>query len=167
MYIRQTSYIGTKSHNLNVPRLVLQLSRPNSLRPGVKSIMKMAMLQLNLSDQQLYCLQRCDLHYMFDGLYSFVYFNMDFIRMSIDWDGVTTGWAFKTVLQLKRDTHDTWHIHRQMFCEILCHNGTTKVKPLYTLNDVHEIARIFMKISSYIVYTALQRGNRRSLEMDK
>ena len=31
----------TKSLNLNVPRLVLQLSLPNLMKPGVKSRMKM------------------------------------------------------------------------------------------------------------------------------
>ena len=53
----------TKSQNLNESRLVLQLSLPNPLNPGVKSRMKMeleqrrqAMLQLHLSDQQLNCL---------------------------------------------------------------------------------------------------------------
>ena len=45
----------TNCQNLNVSRLVLQLSLPNLLKPGVKSIMKMwleqrrqAMLQLHL-----------------------------------------------------------------------------------------------------------------------
>ena len=38
---RQTSDISrTKSQNLNVSRLVLQLSLPNTLNPGVKSKMK-------------------------------------------------------------------------------------------------------------------------------
>ena len=48
--------------NLNVSRLVLQLSLPNQLKQGVKSRMKMwleqlrqAVLQLHLNDQQLYC----------------------------------------------------------------------------------------------------------------
>ena len=56
---RKTSRISRiKSHNLNVSRLILQLSLPNPLKPGVKSSMKMqleqrrqAMLQLHLSDQ--------------------------------------------------------------------------------------------------------------------
>ena len=59
----------TTSHNLNGTRLVLQLPLPNPLKPGVKSIMKMwlvqsrqAMLHLYLSDRQFYCLQRCDLY---------------------------------------------------------------------------------------------------------
>ena len=59
----------TKSPNLNVPRLVLQLSLPNSMKPGVKSRMKMlleqrrqAMLHLHLSDRQFYCLLRCALY---------------------------------------------------------------------------------------------------------
>ena len=59
----QTSGIRyTKSQNLNVSHLILQLSLPNPLKPGVKSRMKMwleqcrqAMLQLHLSDQQFYC----------------------------------------------------------------------------------------------------------------
>ena len=39
---RQTSNISsTKSHHLNVSRLVLQLSMPNPLKPDVKSRMKM------------------------------------------------------------------------------------------------------------------------------
>ena len=56
----------TKSPNLNVSRLVLQLSLPNAMKPGVKSRMKMqleqrrqAMLQLHLSDRQFYNLLRC------------------------------------------------------------------------------------------------------------
>ena len=61
---RQTSYIGrTKSQNLNVSRFLLQSSLPNPLKPGVKLRMKMyleqrpqAMLQLHLSDQQLFCI---------------------------------------------------------------------------------------------------------------
>ena len=57
------------SPNLNVSRLVLQLSLPNPLKPGVKSRMTMlleqrrqAMLQLHLSDRQFYCLLRCALY---------------------------------------------------------------------------------------------------------
>ena len=64
---RQTSNISrTKCQNLNVSRLVLHLSLPNSLMPGVKSRMTMwleqrrqALLQLYLSDQLCYCLLRC------------------------------------------------------------------------------------------------------------
>ena len=60
----QTSNIGsTEIQNLNVSRLVLQLSLPSPLKPGVKSRMKIyselrqqAVLQLHLSDQQFYCL---------------------------------------------------------------------------------------------------------------
>ena len=60
-YYRQVSNIRcTKSQNLNVSRLVVQLSLSNPLKPGVKSRMKMsleqrrqAMLQLHLSDQQI------------------------------------------------------------------------------------------------------------------
>ena len=47
----------TKSPNLNVSLLVLQLSLSNPMKPGVKSRMKM--LQLHLSDRQFYCLLRC------------------------------------------------------------------------------------------------------------
>ena len=40
--VRQTSSLKcTKSKNLNVSHLVLQLSLPNPLKPGVKSRMKM------------------------------------------------------------------------------------------------------------------------------
>ena len=53
-----------------------KLPPPNPLKPGVKSRMKMqleqrrqVMLQLNLSDQQLYCLLGCDLYYRFDSIY--------------------------------------------------------------------------------------------------
>ena len=55
--------------NLNVSRLVLQLSLPNPLKPCVKSKMKMqleqrpqATIQLHLRDQQFYWLLRCDLY---------------------------------------------------------------------------------------------------------
>ena len=73
----QTSGIRrTNSWTLNVSRLVLSfLSNP--LTPGVKPRMKMlleqrrqAMLQLHLSDQQVYCLLRCGLYQKFDGLSS-------------------------------------------------------------------------------------------------
>ena len=67
---RKISYISrTKYPNSNVSRLVLQLSLPNPMKPSVKSRMKMqleqrrqAMLQLHLSDRQLYCLLRCVLY---------------------------------------------------------------------------------------------------------
>ena len=59
----------TKSQNLNDSRLVLSLSLPNLLKLGVKPRIKMeleqrrqGMLQLHLSDQQVYCLVRCDLY---------------------------------------------------------------------------------------------------------
>ena len=59
----------TQSQNINVCHLVLLLSLPNPLKPGVKLRMKMqleqrrqAMLQLHLSDQKCYCLLRCDLY---------------------------------------------------------------------------------------------------------
>ena len=67
---RKTSSISrTKSQNLNVSCILLQLSSLNPLKPGVKLRMKMwleqrrqAMLQSHLSYQQLYCLLRCDLY---------------------------------------------------------------------------------------------------------
>ena len=59
----------TQPQNINVSRLVLKLSLPNPLKPGVKFRMEMqleqrwqAMLQLHLSDQQFYCLLRCVLY---------------------------------------------------------------------------------------------------------
>ena len=39
--IKTSSLSGTKSKNLNVSRLVVQMSLPNLLKPGVKSRMKM------------------------------------------------------------------------------------------------------------------------------
>ena len=55
-------YVST---SLNVSRLVLQLSLPNSLNPGVKWRVKVlleqrrqAVLQLHLSDQPFYAYQR-------------------------------------------------------------------------------------------------------------
>ena len=71
-HYHQTSYKRlTKSQNLNVSRLVLQLSLPS---PGFKSRMKMQleqrrqpMLQLHLSDQQFYCLLRSPSYKIFDG----------------------------------------------------------------------------------------------------
>ena len=70
VYYRKISNIRrTKSLNLNVSRLVLQLSLPNPMKPGVKSRMKMelehrrqAMLQLHLSDRQFDCLLECVLY---------------------------------------------------------------------------------------------------------
>ena len=54
----------TNSQISNVPRLVLQLSLPNPLKPSVKSRKEMwqALLQLHLSDQQLYYQLRCALY---------------------------------------------------------------------------------------------------------
>ena len=54
------------SLNVNDSRLVLRLSLPSPLKPGVKSG-----LQLHLSDQQVYCLLRCDLYDRFDGKFIF------------------------------------------------------------------------------------------------
>ena len=74
-WYRKTSSISrTKFQNLNVSCILMQLSWLNSLKPGVKLIMKMlleqrrqAMLQLHLSYQQFYCLLRCDLYERFYG----------------------------------------------------------------------------------------------------
>ena len=70
---RQISNISrTKTHNLNVPRPVLRLCLSNPLKPGVLSWK--AMLQLHLSDQELYCLLMCHLYYSFDGtLFTMLY----------------------------------------------------------------------------------------------
>ena len=62
-YRKTSSTSRTKSQNLNVSCLIMQLSLLNQLKPGVKSRMKMsALLQLHLSYQQFYCLLRCDLY---------------------------------------------------------------------------------------------------------
>ena len=68
-YRKTSSRSRTKFQNLNVSCIPMQLSSLNSLKPGVKLIMKMlleqrrqAMLQLHLSYQQFYCLLRCDLY---------------------------------------------------------------------------------------------------------
>ena len=62
----QTSYKCIKSPNLNVSRLILQMSLSNPLKPGVKLRRKMkleqrrqAMLQLHLSDKQFHYQQMC------------------------------------------------------------------------------------------------------------
>ena len=74
-YYRKTSSISrTKFQNLNVSCILMQLSSLNSLKSGVKLIMKMlleqrrqAMLQLHLSYQHFYCLLRCHLYYRLHG----------------------------------------------------------------------------------------------------
>ena len=65
-YRKVSNIRRTKLPNLTASRLVLQLSLPNPMKPGVKSRMKMqleqrrqAMLRLHLSDRQFYCLLRC------------------------------------------------------------------------------------------------------------
>ena len=65
-YCQTSSISQTENQHLNVTCLVLQLSLPNPLKPGVKSGMKMwleqrrqAMLQLHQSDQQFCCLLSC------------------------------------------------------------------------------------------------------------
>ena len=68
-WYRKTSSISrTKSQSLNVSCIIAQLSSLKPLNPGVKLRMKMLleqrrqeMLQLHLSYQHYYCLQRCDL----------------------------------------------------------------------------------------------------------
>ena len=69
IYTQTFNIKHTKSQNLNVSHLILLLSLPNPLKPGVESKMKMqlehrllTMLQLYLSDQQVYCPLRCDLY---------------------------------------------------------------------------------------------------------
>ena len=55
----------TKLQNLNDSGLVLHLSLPSSLKPGVRARMKMqlsALLQLHLSDQQFHCQLRYGLY---------------------------------------------------------------------------------------------------------
>ena len=68
-YCKTSNIRGTKSQILNDSHLVLQLFLPNPFQPGIKSKMKLqleqrrqAMLQLHLSDQQVYCQLRCNLY---------------------------------------------------------------------------------------------------------
>ena len=68
-YRKVSNIRRTKSQNLKASRLILQMSLPNPLKPGVKLRMKMyleqrrqAMLQLHLSDQQFNCLLKCVLY---------------------------------------------------------------------------------------------------------
>ena len=70
-YHKTSSISRTKFQNLNVSCILMQLSSLNSLKPGVKLIMKMllkqgrqAMLRLHvhLSYQPFYWLLRCDLY---------------------------------------------------------------------------------------------------------
>ena len=92
---RQTSNIRrTKSQKLNVSCLVLQLSLPNPLSQVLSQewrlkmkleLRRQAIHQLHLSDQQFYCLLRCDLHWMFDGIliYTSLIQNGDYTRNDI------------------------------------------------------------------------------------
>ena len=64
----------TKSQNLNDSCLILQLPLPNPLKPGVKLRMTMqleqrrqTLLQLHLSNQQVYCPLWCALYWRFDS----------------------------------------------------------------------------------------------------
>ena len=70
---RQISNIScTKSQNLNVSHLALQLSLPNPLKPGVKSRMKMQLEQYRqamLKLHQIDCLLRCGLYQRFDSIF--------------------------------------------------------------------------------------------------
>ena len=52
--VKSPIYVVPKTQNINESRLALQLPLSNPLKPGVTS--KMKMLQLHLSDQQVYCL---------------------------------------------------------------------------------------------------------------
>ena len=72
-YCQISSISYTKSKNLNISCLILPLFLPNTFKPDVESRMKMyleqrrqAMLQLHLSDQQVYCLQKCGLYQRFE-----------------------------------------------------------------------------------------------------
>ena len=98
----QTSNIRhTKCQRLNVSCLLLQLSLLNPLKSGVKLRMKMlleqhwqAMLQLHLSDQQFYCLLRCDSmygisHELWTLSKSLVGFHVSFNSL---WPSGATGW---------------------------------------------------------------------------
>ena len=66
--VKISNIMCIKSQNLNYSRHVLQLPLTNALKPGVKWRMMwleqlwQAMLQLHLSDQQVYCLLRCNLY---------------------------------------------------------------------------------------------------------
>ena len=68
-YRKVSNIRRTKSQNLNISRLGLQLSLRNILKPGVKWRMKMwleqrrqAMPQLHMSDQQFNWLLKCVLY---------------------------------------------------------------------------------------------------------
>ena len=74
VYRKISNISRPQSQNVNVSRLVLQLSLPNSLRPGVELKINMlleqrrqAMLQLHLRDQQFDKLLRCVFYQRFDG----------------------------------------------------------------------------------------------------
>ena len=76
MYCQTSDISRTKSQNLNIPRLIFQLSLPNPLKPCVKLRMKMlleqrrqAMLRLHRSDQQIRCLPRRVLYSRFDSMW--------------------------------------------------------------------------------------------------
>ena len=71
VYRKISNIRRTKSPNLDVSRLVVQLSSPNLMKPGVKSRMKMQLeqRQLHLSDRQFYCLLRCVLYQRLDGMF--------------------------------------------------------------------------------------------------
>ena len=91
----------TKSQNFKNSRLVLQLSLPNALKPGVKSRMKMqleqrrrVMLQLHLSDQQVYCLLKCVLYYWFYGIWIMTESSVEMIA----WRLIRTKQTVKLVL---------------------------------------------------------------------
>ena len=72
--VKISNIMRTKSQNLNVSRLVLQLSLRNILKLSVQWRVKMyleqrrqAMLQLHLNDQKCDCLLKCVLYYRLDA----------------------------------------------------------------------------------------------------
>ena len=74
-YHRNSNISHTKSQNLNVSCLILQLSSPNTLKPSVTLRMTIyleqcwqEMVQLRLTDQQLCYLLRYGLYQRFDGI---------------------------------------------------------------------------------------------------
>ena len=79
----------TKSKKLNVSRLFLQFFLPDPLKLGIESRMKMqleqrrqAMLQLHLSDQQVYCTLRCVSYCRFDGTLCVIYIRISHMCVS-------------------------------------------------------------------------------------
>ena len=74
-YLQTSNIRHNKYKNLKVSRLVLQLSLPNPLKPGVRSRMgvfleqrRQVLLQQHLSDPHFCCLLTFDLYYRFDDI---------------------------------------------------------------------------------------------------